>query len=102
MLRCGEFSFCDFLKVKHVTAELPSAVLFLLAVTTSVNVVQINLSVTQSSMCVCLLAVSWPGAQSARDNHFISCNFVKFSPILIFFFTDRLSNKPLLIWFLAI
>jgi len=42
-----------------------------------------------------LLAVWWPGAQSARDNQVLACNFAKYSPILIFF-TDRLSNKPFL------
>jgi len=28
-----------------------------------------------------LLAVCWPGAQSARDNHVLACNFAKYSPI---------------------
>ena len=28
-----------------------------------------------------LLAVCWPGAQSARDNHALACSFVKYSPI---------------------
>jgi len=27
------------------------------------------------------LAVCWPGAQSARDNHALACNFAKYSPI---------------------
>ena len=27
------------------------------------------------------LAVCWPGAQSARDNHGLACNFAKYSPI---------------------
>jgi len=45
-------------------------------------------------------AVFWPGAQSARDNHALACNFAKYSPILIFF-THRLSNKPFLIWLLT-
>ena len=31
-----------------------------------------------------LLAVCWPGAQSAWDNHALSCNFAKYSPILFF------------------
>ena len=31
------------------------------------------------------LAVSWPGAQSARDNHLLASNLAKYSPILIFF-----------------
>ena len=48
-----------------------------------------------------LLAVWWPGAQSARDNHVLAGNFAKYSQILMFFFTDRLSNKPFLIWLLT-
>ena len=32
-----------------------------------------------------LLAVCWPGAQSAPDNHAVACNFAKYSPISIFF-----------------
>ena len=28
-----------------------------------------------------LLAVCWPGAQSAWDNHAVACNFAKYSPI---------------------
>ena len=28
-----------------------------------------------------LLAVFWPDAQSARDNHAVACNFAKYSPI---------------------
>ena len=35
--------------------------------------------------------------ESARSNHVVACNFVKYSTILIFF-TDILSNKPFLIW----
>ena len=31
-----------------------------------------------------LLAVRWPSAQSARDNHVFACNFAKHSPILKF------------------
>jgi len=31
------------------------------------------------------LAVTWPGAQSARDNHLLASNLAKYSPILIFF-----------------
>ena len=37
--------------------------------------------------------------ESARDNHAPACNFVKYSPILIFF-THRLSNKSFSIWLL--
>ena len=29
-----------------------------------------------------LVAVSWPGAQTARDNHLLACNFAKYSAIL--------------------
>ena len=36
------------------------------------------------------------GEESARDGHVLACNFAKHSPIL-FFFADRLSNKPFLI-----
>jgi len=39
------------------------------------------------------------GTQSARDNHVLVRNFIKYSPILIFF-TYRLNNKPFLIWLL--
>jgi len=28
-----------------------------------------------------LLALSWPGVQSARDNHVLACNFAKYSLI---------------------
>ena len=42
-----------------------------------------------------LLAMWWPGTQSAQDNHLLARKFAKYSPILIFF-TDRLSNKPFL------
>jgi len=38
---------------------------------------------------------------STRDNHILTCNFAKYSPILNFFFTHRLSNKPILIWLLT-
>jgi len=48
-----------------------------------------------------LLAVCWPDAQSARDNHALACNFAKFSPIKMFF-THTLSNKLLLIWLMTI
>ena len=32
-----------------------------------------------------LLAVCWPGVQSAWDNHALACNFAKYSPMLNFF-----------------
>jgi len=40
-----------------------------------------------------LLAVWWPGVQSARDNHVLACNFAKYSPILkMFSLTDSAIN----------
>jgi len=30
-----------------------------------------------------LLAVYWPDAQSARDNHALACNFAKYSPLFL-------------------
>jgi len=40
-----------------------------------------------------LLAVWWPGVQSARDNHILACNFAKYSPILkMFSLTDSAIN----------
>jgi len=38
--------------------------------------------------------------ESARDNHVLACNFVKFADLKMFF-TGRLSNKPFLIWLLT-
>ena len=32
-----------------------------------------------------LLAVCWPGAQSALDNHTLACNFARYSPIINIF-----------------
>jgi len=37
--------------------------------------------------------------KSARDKHVLVCNFAKYSPIKKI--TDRLSNKPFLIWLLT-
>ena len=37
--------------------------------------------------------------ESARDNHVLVCNFAKYLPIQKI--TDRLSNKPFLIWLLT-
>jgi len=42
-----------------------------------------------------LSAVCWPGAQSVCDNHALTCNFAKYSPIKCFS-THTLSNKPFL------
>ena len=39
-----------------------------------------------------LLAVCWPGAQSAWDNHALACNFAKYSPIQFFSLTDSAIN----------
>ena len=38
--------------------------------------------------------------ESAQDNHVLACNSAKYSPIFKKIFTDRLSNKPFLIWLL--
>jgi len=48
-----------------------------------------------------LLAVCWPGVQSARDNHALACKFCQIFTNFKFFFTHRLSNKPFLIWLLT-
>ena len=48
-----------------------------------------NLDLWTLSSC---LAVCWPGAQSARGNHVLACNFAKFSPILFFSLTDSPIN----------
>ena len=51
-------------------------------VSKSVNICQ---SYKQKRGClvhfVRLSAVCWPGAQSARDNQAVACNFAKYSPI---------------------
>jgi len=47
------------------------------------------------------LAVWWPGAQSAQDNHLLAFNYVKYSPISIFFHWQRLDNKRFLMWLLT-
>jgi len=39
-----------------------------------------------------LLAVCWPGAQSARDNHALACNFAKYSQIKKNSLTDSAIN----------
>ena len=44
---------------------------------------------------LCLLAVCWPGAQNARDNHIFACNFAKYTPLK--FFSLSLSNEPFFI-----
>ena len=46
------------------------------------------------------IAVCWPGIQSGRDNHVLARSFAEYSPIKNVF-TDRLSNKPFLIWLLT-
>ena len=47
-----------------------------------------------------LLAMCWPCARSARDNHVLAFNFAKYSPFKKNF-THLLSNKPFLIWLLT-
>jgi len=44
-----------------------------------------------------LLALRWPGVQSARDNYVLACKFAKYRPILIFFSLTRSANEPFLI-----
>jgi len=39
-----------------------------------------------------LLAVWWPGAQSAQNNQLVACNFAKYSLFLIFSLTDLAIN----------
>jgi len=39
--------------------------------------------------------------ESARDNRVLACNFAQYLPIKKQYFTDRLSNKPFLIWLLT-
>jgi len=36
-----------------------------------------------------LLAVCWPGVQSAWDNHAVACNFVKYSLIFFHSYTQQ-------------
>jgi len=38
-----------------------------------------------------LLAVCWPDAQNAQDNHVLACNFAKYSPIFKIFSLADLS-----------
>ena len=49
------------------------------------KLVNISQSYKQERDCLvhflCLLAVFWPGVQSARDNHALACNFAKYSQI---------------------
>jgi len=51
------------------------------------------------SVClsVCLETAPRKDDESARDNHLLACNFAKYSLIYKKKFTDRLSNKPILI-----
>ena len=46
-----------------------------------------------------LLAVGWPGAQGARHNYVVACNFAKCLPIKSFSLTCL--AKSLLIWLLT-
>jgi len=47
-------------------------------------------------LCRALSSTFISVAERARHNHFLACNFAKYSPILIFF-TGKLINKPFLI-----
>jgi len=39
-----------------------------------------------------LLALSWPGARSVRNNNLLACNFAEYSPILFFSLADSTIN----------
>ena len=54
-----------------------------------------------SSALVRLANTLLKDGENAWDNHVHACNFAKYSPILKFFFTHWLSNKPFLIWLLT-
>jgi len=49
------------------------------------------------ALCARLLTTLLKDEQTARDNHVLACNFAKHLVILKYF-TDRLTNKPVLIW----
>jgi len=50
----------------------------------------------KGALCRALSSTFISVAARARYNHFLACNFAKYSPILIFF-TGKLANKPFLI-----
>jgi len=56
---------------------------------------------TRLSHALCLVAVCWPGAQSAWDNHALACITLPNIHRFIKKFTHRLSNKLFLIWLLT-
>jgi len=60
----------------------------------------VNLKCVLSRALSSFLAVCWPGAQSAWDNHALVCNFAIYSPIKKNF-TPTLSNKLVLICLLT-
>jgi len=47
---------------------------------------------------VCLANTLLKDEESASDNHVLACTFAKYSPIVKFFCTHILNNKPFLIW----
>jgi len=50
-----------------------------------------------------ITGISGVGTSSfGRDNYLLACNFAEYSPIVDFFLTGRLNNKPFLIWLLTI
>jgi len=74
-LRCGEV----------VNNQIKRGLLLSLWVKKYLKSVNIWQSYKQERDCLvhfhCLLAVCWPGALSAWDNHALACNFAKYSPI---------------------
>ena len=82
---------------------------FVADVVTWLPAVGFAVDVTAVNACCCVVvdeSVCSPGGLaensqsheiSARDNLVLACNFAKYSPITNVF-TDRLSNKPFLIW----
>ena len=85
---------------------------FVADVVTWLPAVGFAVDVTAVNACCCVVvdeSVCSPGGLaensqsheiSARDNLVLACNFAKYSPITNVF-TDRLSNKPFLIWLLT-
>ena len=72
---------CGCVANNHVKTGL----LLSLSVKTFLKAVNISQSYQQERDCFVhflrLLAVCWPSAQSAWDNHVLACNFAKYSPI---------------------
>jgi len=56
--------------------------------------------VARLSRALCAMATTLlKDEESARDNHVLACDIAKYSPI---YFTNRFSNKPLLILLLTV